>query len=99
MDHYLYDGQTISNKIFDFIYGCAMRDAILQKAFIGEKSWVESFEEPKNILKTYIDKLLNNEFESQKNHDEIFLITAKHIYSFCYGNSDLRDFFAIVIVH
>lgn len=125
MNHYLYDRQTISNKIFEFIYGCAMRDAILQKAFIGEKSWVEGIEEPKSILKTYIDKVLNNEFESQENHDEIFLetandifkainnqkpdyasdvfsfgnaqklinITAKHIYSLCYGNSDLRDSF------
>jgi hypothetical protein len=38
MNHYLYDKQTISNKIFEFIYGCAMRDAILQKVVgIGRK--------------------------------------------------------------
>ena len=125
MNHYLYDRQTISNKIFEFIYGCAMRDAVLQKAFIGEKAWVEGVEESKNILERYINKVLSNEFESQEDHDEIFLITAndickainnkkpdyaadifsfgnaqklinitaKHFYSLCYYDRNLRDSF------
>ena len=125
MNQYLYDRQTISNKIFEFIYGCAMRDAVLQKAFIGEKAWVEGVEESKNILERYINKVLSNEFENQEDHDEIFLITAndickainnkkpdyaadifsfgnaqklinitaKHFYSLCYYDRNLRDSF------
>lgn len=79
MNNYLYDKETISNKIFEFIYGCAMRDAVLQKAFIGEKAWVKDVEESKIILKRYINKVLRNEFENQEDHDKIFLKTANDI--------------------
>lgn len=30
----------LSNKIFNFIFGCAMHDATLQQAFKGKKDWI-----------------------------------------------------------
>ena len=30
----------IKDKIFEFVYGCALHDAILQLAFKGEKKWI-----------------------------------------------------------
>ncbi len=78
---YTYDQQAIKKEIFDFIYICAMHDAILQKAFKGEKKWVQKNETPKNILNSYLSKVLNNEFSSQENHDKFFLETVNKICS------------------
>ena len=47
---YTYDQQAIKKEIFDFIYVCAMHDAILQKAFKGEKKWVQKNETPNYIF-------------------------------------------------
>jgi hypothetical protein len=124
--NYTYDQETMKKRAFDFIYGCAMHDAILQKAFKGEKIWIGKIEKPKNILSEYICKVLNNEFSSQTNHDKFFLetankickeinsnkpqgiatdifsfgnaqklinITVKHMYTFCYRTSSLREGF------
>jgi len=77
--NYTYDQETMKKRVFSFIYGCAMHDAILQKAFKGEKTWVGQVEPPKNILNKYICKVLNNEFSSQANHDKSFLETANRI--------------------
>ena len=41
---YNYNQNDISTKIFDFIYSCSMHDAILQRAFEGEKEWIEKVE-------------------------------------------------------
>ena len=66
---YTYSHENISSKIFEFTYMCAMRDAVLREAFKGEKTWVESVATAKETLRKYIDKVLNNEFDSQCNHD------------------------------
>ena len=79
MNRYMYSQQLLSDKVFDFIYICAMRDAILQKAFIGEKAWIDKIDKPKHILRTYIDKILNQEFKTQACHDAFFLKTVNEI--------------------
>ena len=56
-----------------------MHDAILQKAFKGEKTWVGQVESPKIVLNAYICKVLNNKFSSQSEHDKFFLETANNI--------------------
>ena len=76
---YIYDMNEISNKIFDFIYGCSMHDAILQRAFIGKKDWVGKVEKAKVALRKYIDVVINNGFNSQEEHDECFIQTANKI--------------------
>ena len=70
----------IKNKIFEFVYGCALHDAILQLAFKGEKKWIYQVNGAKNELKKYIDIIIfENGFSSQKAHDDAFLIAAKNI--------------------
>lgn len=76
---YTYSHENISSKIFEFTYMCAMRDAVLREAFKGEKTWVESVATAKETLRKYIDKVLNNEFDSQCNHDKCFLEIANEI--------------------
>ena len=77
---YTYKAQEIEEKIFNFVYKCAMHDAILQQSFKGEeKSWVSEIKEPKIILKGYIDKILRYGFPSQESHDLSFLETANSI--------------------
>ena len=76
---YTYNQEIISSKIFDFTYMCAMRDAIMRGAFKGEKTWVEHITPAKDSLRKYIDKVLNNEFESQDNHNICFLETVNEV--------------------
>jgi len=77
--NYTYNQQEIDEKVIEFIYGCAMHDAILQRAFSGEKVWVGQVKEAKIVLKKYIDKVLTNKFASQEEHDAEFLDTANAI--------------------
>ena len=64
--NYTYNRQEMNSRAFYFIYGCAMHDAILQKAFKGDKKWVGKVDSAKNILSVYITKVLNNEFLTQE---------------------------------
>ena len=74
-----YEQEKILDKIFDFVYGCALHDAVLQRAFKGEKAWIRGLEEPKKKLREYIEKVINKEFENQDNHDNFFIKTANSI--------------------
>lgn len=74
-----YDEKVLTEKVFDFLYGCAMRDAIGQKAFQGKKDWVGKLSAPKPVLRAYIDKVLQNGFTSQQEHDAYFLQMANKL--------------------
>jgi len=76
---YSYNQNEISAQIFNFIYSCAMRDAILQRAFVGKKDWVFSSDNAKTQLSKYIDCIINNSFHSQDDHDSYFINTANEI--------------------
>lgn len=76
---YIYSQDEITNRIFNFVYGCAMHDAILQRAFIGKKDWVAKVEKAKSHLRKYIDCILNTDLNSQDEHDALFLSTANEI--------------------
>lgn len=77
-----YNVTSISSRTYEFIYGCAMHDAILQQAFTGDKTWVGEVAPPKAILKCYVDQVLNGRFSSPSEksaHDKTFLETANAI--------------------
>lgn len=74
-----YEQEKILDKIFDFIYGCALHDAVLQRAFIGKKAWIGELKGPKKELRKYIEKVMNKEFENQDDHDNFFIKTANSI--------------------
>lgn len=76
---FTYNEKELSTKVFNFIYGCSMHDAILQKAFKGKKDWVGKVEKPKPFLREYIDCILGNRFSSQDEHDKFFIETANNI--------------------
>ena len=76
---YIYSQDEISTRIFNFVYGCAMHDAILQRAFNGKKDWVTKVEKAKGHLRKYIDCILNSDFNSQEEHDSFFITTVNQI--------------------
>ncbi len=72
--------KELKGRLFDFIYGCALRDAILQLSFRGEKKWIYQVDEAKKALKKYIDKIIfENGFSSQAEHDAFFSAAANRI--------------------
>ena len=74
-----YSQEILTNKVFEFIFGCAMHDAILQQSFKGKKDWVGKVTEARSPLREYIDKIFKNEFKNQQEHDLYFLKTVNAI--------------------
>ena len=58
------DNKTMQDYLFDFAYGEALRDAINQQAFKGEKNYLYDCEEGKAAVRTYIDNILKGEHPS-----------------------------------
>lgn len=81
---YIYNKEEIDSKVFRFIYGCALRDAILQKSFQGKRTWVYDVCEAQKEVKEYINQVLKGDFkentpEKKNAHDKAFLETAKNV--------------------
>ena len=82
MDDLIYNAQEMRKKMFAFLYGCAMHDAILQKAFDAtEKKWIGEVEAPIQYVQEYVDMVLSNRFISPEEHDSYFLRLANRICS------------------
>ena len=64
-----YSQEVLTNKVFEFVFGCAMHDAILQQSFKGKKDWVGKVTEAQSPLREYMDKIFKNEFKTQSDHD------------------------------
>lgn len=75
----MYNNSTTESKIFEFIYGCAMHDAVIQLAFTGSKRWVGQVDGAKNAVKEYIDNIIAGSFHDQHDHDISFFKTAKSV--------------------
>lgn len=74
-----YKETNLDDKIFRFIYIMAMRDAVIQKAYKGEKRCLMDvcmMDSLKGEIELLIDKVLNDEYLSQKEYDEDFINTA-----------------------
>ena len=81
---YNYDRAILDDHIFNFIYGCALHDAVLQKAFKGERTWIADVTEAKETVKKYINRVVKGDFknaddETKKKHEDFFLKTAKEV--------------------
>ena len=62
----------LDDNIFRFIYIAAMRDAVSQKAYEGNKKWTEEskvYKALKNILEPFVKKVLNKTFLSIDEYD------------------------------
>lgn len=73
---------NIDDEIFRFIYIAAMRDAVIQLAYKGEKKCLTELDimsSLKGEIEPLIHKVLNNEYLSQDEYDEDFLKTTIHI--------------------
>ena len=84
---YAYDEALLNQAVFKFIYGCALRDAVLQKSFVGQKAWIAEVTEAEMIVKEYIDAILRGDFEGTSGdiadkHNDAFLDTTIKV---CYA--------------
>ena len=76
---YDYNKVVLDSHVFNFIYGCALHDAVLQKAFKGERKWIEGVTDAKNIVKDYINDVISGKLVAEDKHEETFLETAKKV--------------------
>lgn len=80
---YTYNQNGMSDLVFNFIYGCALKDAIDQKAFnCKKKTWAWDVSEAKEKVKKYIDRILSGEFKSdiaKAAHDAAFIQVSNDI--------------------
>lgn len=76
---YNYDRAILDDYVFNFIYGCALHDAVLQKAYKGERKWIEEVAEAKSAVKAYINQIISGDLNDKTKHDNVFLETAKKV--------------------
>lgn len=74
-----YSKELLTDKVFEFVFGCAMNDAISQQAFKGKKDWVKKVTEAQKPVREYIDELFKDEFKNQTDHDDHFLKTINAV--------------------
>ena len=79
MGTYDYKKEIFEEKSFIFIYGCALRDAVLQKSFVGDKTWINNVTEAIIPVKAYIDLVLEGKLKTIEEHDKAFLDAAKKV--------------------
>lgn len=85
----------INDEIFTFIYTVAMRDAVIQLAYKGEKKPLMK-SEILNLLKgemeCLIDKVLNDKYRSQSTYDEDFLCATINISKYINDRRENEEF-------
>lgn len=67
---------SLDDRIFRFIYIEAMRDAVLQLAYKGEKKWLEEpavMKAIKEYIEPLIDNVFDNKYSLQEEYDKDFL--------------------------
>lgn len=52
--------KNVEDHLFDFVYNMALRDAVMQKAYGGEKKHLGNCVKAKARIKEYIDSILDN---------------------------------------
>lgn len=78
------DTTCLDDAVFHFIYGCALRDAILQKSFQGKRDWIIDVKDAQKPVRDYIDRILSGKYakddcEVEKEHNKDFLETARQV--------------------
>ncbi len=70
----------IQDDIFEFIFGGALRDAVMRKAYVGEKPKVSDFSsEVLHQVRIFANKVLTDNFHSQDEYDKLFFDLALNI--------------------
>lgn len=73
---------NLNDNIFRFIYITAMRDAVGQKAYDGNKKWTERndiYQSLKNIIEPLVKNVLNNIYLSSEEYDAELLKVIIHV--------------------
>lgn len=69
--------------IFDFIYVMAIRDAVMQNAYVGERKWMwdnsEDMQDVKSYIEDHLNLILTGEYLNQGEFDSDFYELTKKI--------------------
>lgn len=68
--------RVMDDKIFEFVYVTAMRDATLQQSYVGKKAWMtdcNKFAESTRELKTFVSDVIEGRFAYSDSYDDRFL--------------------------
>ena len=95
MDYITKNKIVLDDKIFRFIYIEAIKDAVSQLAYKGDKKWLKELDVLNSIkseVEVLIDKVLNNEYLSQAEYDEDFLCITINVCKCINGKSENANF-------
>lgn len=80
-----YDRLYIDGQVFKFVYGCALRDAILQKAFSAEKKdWVKDVSAAETTVCGFVSRILDGKYaaadeDTKREYEKDFIKTASEL--------------------
>ncbi len=83
---------NVDKKVFEFVFGCALVDAVLMKAYPHpKKPKASECGDAVDCLEIFANRVLNGEFKSQDDYDNEFIEVEEQIKSlipeFTFGNS------------
>ena len=73
---------VMDDKIFEFVYVAAMRDATLQRSFAGKKSWMrdcKKFSHSTKDLKTFVSDVIKGKFVDSDSFNKRFLSVSQKV--------------------
>ena len=92
----IYNKNRMDNIVFNFIYGCALHDAILQKSYNStDKKWIRDVSCAQALVRNYIDCILRGDYKDQNakgDHDKFFISTASAICQVINGEEKNKGF-------
>ena len=82
--------------IFNFVYVMAIRDAVMQRAYKGERKWMwdnsENMQDVKSCLEGHLNSILTGEYSDQGKYDSDYSELAKRICDLINGKKHGSDF-------
>ncbi len=69
----------IDRQIFEFIYSEALGDSVQQRSYEGIKTWINDVEEPKYLIREYVDNVIHGLYKSKEHHDKDFYILIENV--------------------
>ena len=73
---------VMDDKIFEFVYVAAMRDATLQRSFSGKKSWMrdcKKFSPSTEDLKTFVSEVIEGSIDDSDSFNNRFLAISQEV--------------------
>ena len=82
--------------VFNFIYVMAIRDSVMQRAYVGERKWMwdnsEDMQDVKSCLEEHLNMILTGKYSDQEDYDSDFCELTKKICNLINEKKQESDF-------